>query len=279
VLLYRGDQVAFIVPAYLTDRRAQEIQASEFASLSTGEQQALADLRRAIGYGFRCEIEKGQAVALYFYSRNTGSVLPEGVLARLPHLHSVQFSGGRLPAAGLADLGRLPHLKNLMFSGAEFQADGLAMLKDLGQLESLRFYDCRGITDDGVRHLAGLTGLKRLSFYSEAILRRPPDAQRCVTDGGVAHLKQLVGLESLDLFGHDLSDASVAILAGMTELQELALSGHGLTDAGLGGLAGLPKLRSLRLFETAVTTKGVATLKGRLPELQVEAWGRDRLHD
>jgi len=45
VLLYRGDQVAFIVPAHLTNRRRQEIDASGLASLSTGEQKAIADLR------------------------------------------------------------------------------------------------------------------------------------------------------------------------------------------------------------------------------------------
>jgi WD40 repeat protein len=53
ILLYHGDEVAFIVPAHLAERRRQEIQASESASLSTGEQQALADLRLALGYGFR----------------------------------------------------------------------------------------------------------------------------------------------------------------------------------------------------------------------------------
>ena len=275
VLLYRGDQVEFIVPAHLADRRRQEIEALEIATLSTGEQQAIADLRRTIGYGFQCQIENGQAVALRFFGWNTGHIPPEGVLARLPHLHSVDFSDGTFSAAGLADLGRLPHLKFLMFSRAELQVDGLVILKDLDQLEALTFYDCRGITDEGVRHLGGLIGLKRLSFYSNEILRRPPDAQRCITDGGVVHLKRLVRLESLDLFGHDLSDASVPILTGMTELQELALSGHGLTDAALDGLAGLAKLRKLRLFETTVTTNGVAALKRRLPGLQVEAWGRD----
>ena len=276
ILLYRGDEVAFIVPAHLSDRRRQEIAASELAGLSTGEQQAIADLRQTTGHGFRWQIEKGQVVSLNF-TDYTGRVPPEGVLTRLPHLQSVQFSGGRFPAAGLADLGRLPQLRILMFSGVEFQADGLATLKDLGQLESLTFYDCRGITDEGVSHLARLTGLKRLSFYSER-LRRQPDAEQCITDAGVAHLKRLIRLEHLDLFGHDLSDASVELLSAMTELQTLAMSGHGLTDVGLEGLARLPKLREVRLFETAVTTNGVAKLKARLPKLQIEAWDRDA-HD
>jgi len=54
LLLYRGDQVAFIVPAHLTDRRRQEIDASRLASLSTGEQPTIAEVRRRTGqaHGF-----------------------------------------------------------------------------------------------------------------------------------------------------------------------------------------------------------------------------------
>jgi F-box and leucine-rich repeat protein 14 len=151
----------------------------------------------------------------------------------------------------------------------------MATLKALGQLESLTFYDCRGITDEGVSHLAELTGLKSLRFQSERLLRRPRETGPCITDAGVAHFKRLVQLEHLDLFGHDVSDASVGILNAMTELQTLALSGHGFTDAGLEGLARLPKLRELRLFETAVSTNGIARVKARLPELQIQAWDRD----
>jgi len=149
----------------------------------------------------------------------------------------------------------------------------LASLNDLSQMESLTFYNCRGITDEGVSHLVGLTGLKILSFYSEQ-LHRPPAAQWRITDAGVAHLKRLVRLEDMNLFGHDLSDASVGILSAMTELRKLALSGHGLNDAGLGGLFRPFKLRELRLFESAVTTNGVARVKARLPQLQIEAWSR-----
>ena len=74
-------------------------------------------------------------------------------------------------------------------------------------------------------------------------------------------------------------EVALILLAGSgLVFAQLALSGHGFTDAGLGGLARLAKLRSLRLFETGVTTNGVAVLKRQLPQLQVEAWGRDA-HD
>jgi len=99
----------------------------------------------------------------------------------------------------------------LSFGSAEFQPDGLAMLKNLRQLETLSFYMCEGINDEGIQHLANLTGLKYLRIYSE---RRPPKPQLCVTDAGLAHLEKLVKLETLDLFGHDLSDASLSVLTG-----------------------------------------------------------------
>ena len=277
VLLNRGDQLMFIVSAFLADRRRHEMDTAEHAGLSTGEQQAIAELRRTVGYGFHCQIEAHHTVALYLPG-DKAHVPPEGVLARLPHLRSVGFTGARFPAPALADLSRLAQLKSLWFSGAEFERDGLARLKELNQLESLTFRDCHGITDDGVRHLAGLTNLKRLSFYTEETLRRPPDRGQCLTDAGLAHLKPLNRLEYLDLFGHDVSDASVPILAGMTELQELALSGQGFTDTGLGGLAGLTRLDNLRLFGTTVTANGVAALKSRLPDLEAEVMGRDE-HD
>jgi WD40 repeat protein len=272
VLLYRGDQVSFIVPVFLAERRRHEVRTAEFAGLSTGEQQAVAELRQMVGYGFHCRIETNHVVELNF-TGESARVPPEGLLVRLPHLRSIQFAGGRFAASALADLDRLPWLKTLWFSSAEFQPDGFAGLKELDQLEFLTFRDCRGITDDQIRHLAGLTNLKRLSFYTEEMLRRPPGREQCLTDAGLAHLRQLTRLEHLDLFGHDLSDASAPILAGMTELEELALSGHGFTDAGLNGLAGLQKLYRLRLFGTAVTAEGVAALRSRLPQLEAERMG------
>jgi len=276
ILVYRGDRVSCIVPALLMYRRLQEGTVSKLAGLPVGEQQAIADLRRTTGHGFRWEVEQGQVVVLDLFS-TTRRFPPDGVLARLPQLRSVGFGGGRFPAAGVPDLYRLPQLRCLFFDGTEFEAASLATLKDLTRLEDLTFRDCRGISDEGVKHLVGLIGLKRLSFYTER-LHRPSEEGPCVTDAGVAHLAKLAQLQVLALFGHNLSDRSVESLARMRELKTLSLSGHGFTDAGLEKLARLPKLRELRLFETGVTTDAVARLKERFPELKIEAWGLDS-HD
>jgi hypothetical protein len=277
MMVYDGDHAAFALDANLAGRRRQEEAASQYATLSSGEQQAIADLHQSIGCNFDVKIEGAQAIGLNF-SGDTARLLPAGVLSRLSHLRSISFSGGHFPAACLADLGQLALLRNLSFGSAQFQPEGLAMLKDLRQLETLSFYRCEGINDEGVGHLASLAGLRELRIYSEEIVRRPHRPEQCVTDAGLGRLERLVRLEKLDLFGHNLSDASLRVLTGMTELQELALSGHGFTDVWLDGLARLPKLSNLRLFETTVTTNGVAALKIRRPELQIEAWGRDS-HD
>ena len=116
VLLYRGDQVAFIVPAHLAARRSQETSAAELTSVSVGDQQAVADLRQSTGYGFHCQVEKGNVVGLNFFSSKKGSFPPEGVLARLPHLVSIHFGGGQFPRAGLVDLNRLARLCSLSFT-------------------------------------------------------------------------------------------------------------------------------------------------------------------
>jgi hypothetical protein len=273
-MVYDGDHVTFMADANLPQRRRQEEAASKYATLSSGEQQAIADLRQAVGYNFDVKIEEARAVDLSL-SGDPVRLPPAGGLSRLSNLRSISFERGPFPAACLEDLAQLAQLRNLFFGRAEFQPEGLAMLKDLRQLETLSFYMCQGIDDEGVSHLANLAGLRELRIYSEEILRRPPKPQECVTDAGLAQLEGLVKLEVLDLFGHDLSDASLRVLTGMTELRELALSGHGFTDVALDGLARLPKLRNLRLFETSVTTNAVAALQTRRPGLQIEAWGRE----
>jgi hypothetical protein len=277
IVVYSGDRAMFVIHATLSERRRQEAASSLYASLSSREQEAIADLRRAVGYGFQCTIKQERAVGLTF-TGNNGRLPPAGVLARLANLREIFFYGGHFPAACLGDLVQLQQLRSLFFSGSELQPASLAMLEDLRQLENLGFYMCEGINDEGVKHVAGLTGLQWLRIYHEAILRGPPEPRQCVTDAGFAHLEKLINLQELDLFGQDLSDTSVKVLTGMTELRELALSGHGFTDAGLDGLAQLPNLRSLRLFETGVSTNGVAALKTRLPKLRIEAWGREPRH-
>ena len=62
------------------------------------------------------------------------------------------------------------------------------------------------MTDAGLAHLAGLTGLQRLYLGNTR-----------VTDAGLAHLKELTGLRHLDLEETGVTDAGLAHLEGLTE--------------------------------------------------------------
>ena len=54
-----------------------------------------------------------------------------------------------------------------------------------------------------------------------------------VSDAGLAHLAGLTGLRWLYLYSTSVSDAGLAHLAGLTGLQWLYLSDTGVTDAGV----------------------------------------------
>jgi WD40 repeat protein len=116
VLLYRGDQVGFIVPAFLADRRRQEIDTAEFAGLSAGEQQAIAGLRRAIGHDL------------------TDASVP--ILTGMTELQELALSGHGFTDAGLGGLAELTKLRSLRLFETAVTTNGVAALKArLPQLE------------------------------------------------------------------------------------------------------------------------------------------------
>jgi internalin A len=108
------------------------------------------------------------------------------------------------------------------------------------------------VTNDGLRELAGLKGLKRLSlFFDEQI-----------TDAGMAHLKGLTTLEELTLSNTGVGDAGIAELKGLKGLKKLHLAGAiRLTDAAAETINGFAELDDLSLPST-ITGKGVGKLVG-----------------
>ena len=97
-------------------------------------------------------------------------------------------------------------LHGVDFTDAEL--DGISGMKDLPSLL------INGkITDDGLRHLYGLTSLKELWIY-----------QTDINGTGLRHLKKLNQLEFL-YSDSDLSDDGFAKLAQMTHLKRLSIPG------------------------------------------------------
>ena len=113
-----------------------------------------------------------------------------------------------------------------------------------------------------------LISIGRLSQVWSLRLDFPP-----VTDNGLAHLEGLTGLERLYLPFTKVSDAGLVHLKGLTDLRQLSLRGDAITDEGLTHLKELTNLEFLDLDKTRVNGKGLAQLKAlkRLARLSLRS--------
>ena len=116
----------------------------------------------------------------------------------------------------------------------------------LDHIEELDLSGSRGITDDGLRHLARFPRLRNLQLGGCAI-----------GDAGVEALGRVASLEKVGLGGTRISDAGVAHLAACDDLRVFDLSGTRTGDAAIRALRGKPALRHFRSGEE-VTDAGLA---------------------
>ncbi len=144
---------------------------------------------------------------------------------------------GRVQEVRLGDMGSdevLTHLRHL----------------DLSRLEKVDL-DRSPVTDAGLAHLSGSTGLMRLYLYHNK-----------VTDAGLIHLQELTSLQWLCLDDNKVTDAGLVHLKGLSKLKELYLNRTRITDAGLFHLKALKSLEVLGLNRAQVTDAGLVHLKG-----------------
>ena len=226
-------------------------------------------------------------------SITTGDVVTDDMVAKfelLPKLRELHIANTtRLTAAGLAHLARLSSLENLHLSGLNHAGNWLGdvaieHIVGLPSLCDLMLNMC-GTTDSGVKLLAGLPRLTRLSLGDEA---RLTDAT-LDTIARLKHLKQLklhcIG-GSVQLGKMRFSEGAIRRLAGLTELEELDLIGQpvpadalvwtglkslrlgmdGTDDAGAARIATFRGLERLELFYTNITDEGLQQIIG-LPAL------------
>jgi Leucine-rich repeat (LRR) protein len=134
-----------------------------------------------------------------------------------------------------------------------------AMLADVSRVENITALDLggsKGLSDDGMRHLARLPQLKHLDVSGTAItdrglqvLRDLPALETIslawtrITDEGVVHLAQCVELQHVNLSWTRTGDGALKALAGKRKLQHLS-SGNEVTDAGIPLLHELPFFKS-----------------------------------
>lgn len=126
-----------------------------------------------------------------------------------------------------------------------------AMLTDVRRVEHLVRLDASGskaVTDEGVRVLAGLSGLRHLDLGGTAI-----------TDRALEVLRTLPALESLSLWGTHVTDAGMDELRACDRLRSVNLGGTGVGDAAVRALAGKPHLRTF-FSGHGLTDDGLAVL-------------------
>ena len=178
--------------------------------------------------------------------------------------------------AALTDLGaQLTHTDGVVtkvffkdcskLGDAEFRLIG--QLKDL---KSLTLYgQCKGLTDETLPHLSGLTKLEELG--TDGIQ---------VSDAGLAKLTALTSLRSLSFFhpsfGMKGFDGSgFAALKALTKLERLTIAGTPFDDKGMAAVAEIKQLRDFRTWHTFQTQAGNESLT-KLPELK-SLWLGQRL--
>ena len=124
----------------------------------------------------------------------------------------------------------------------------LADVARVGGIVGLRLNGSRGVTDEGIRHLAGMTKLKLLDLSGTSI-----------TDSGLEVLRHLPALENLSLAGTAISDTGARELAHCDSLVRLDL---GWTRTGDGAVRALAGKRALTHFSSGVgvTDAGIPSL-------------------
>ncbi|MDB5313540.1 MAG: Regulatory sensor-transducer, BlaR1/MecR1 family [Gemmataceae bacterium] len=217
--------------------------------------------RQATDDGLRALTGLGDLEVLMVW--DAGRITDAGVghLAGLTKLQKVHFSNGKLGDDALAVFGRLPAIRELSLQGNSISDDGLKHLAGLKQLRSLWVgMSRRPITDAGARHLAGLTALEELDLQKAQL-----------TDAGVAALKDLKELRSLYLRGdrEAITDASIEHLLGMTKLQRLWVHSSSLTGQRAQRLLGLADLKELFLSSSAIPQGRREQLRQQRPGLKL----------
>ena len=178
----------------------------------------------------------------------------------------------------LVHIGRLRRLRQLVLIMTPVDDDDMACLSGLSDLEGLmiRGRNRSEVTDRGVLHLKGLTGLKGLYLEDSQItdagvaclegltrLESLNLARTRVGDPGLAHLKNLPRLKSLVLDGTRVTDAGlVPLLRGRTDYEALYLNDTQVGDATLEAIRGMERLEWLHLRCTRVTDAGMAFVTG-----------------
>ncbi len=156
----------------------------------------------------------------------------------------------------------------MQFTDQPFTDKMLAVLAQL--LPDLDTLDLRstGVSDDGLRALAGMKKLRQLSLPIRNEFTAFAAKSDCTLNGsGLVHIGQLTELQTLNCGYADVTDATVKHLTGLKKLEVLDLSLSLITTAVITTLAELPELKTLTLLQTPIDNTALKEL-AKLKKLQ-----------
>ena len=190
-------------------------------------------------------------------------------LSTIKTLKELRISNTNLDDEQLGRLKSLSSLKELELQGG-FGAIGASVgdsgLTHLAQIKSLESLDLRygRFTDEGLRHLCSLPGLRRLFIPNN----------HSFTADGLRHLTQMQSLEELGIGSRNLTDAGLSYITEMTALKNLRLfDARLITNDGVARLAALKALQKLNIFYAPkVTIAGVNCLNTLTNLEELEAY-------
>jgi beta-lactamase regulating signal transducer with metallopeptidase domain len=203
----------------------------------------------------RDEYKKGIAVAEGEVVQLEFRVLPQ-VPPKDPPMSVVRLSlpvqEEREAAAAIRRLGgwyTLDDSKHVVEVNMVYHGDGLTRLNNdqftdealsyMPKFTTLRLLALawKQATDEGLKHLAGVTSLREIHIWKAAE----------VTDAGIESLQDLKNLEVVQVNGSKLTDASLRTLSLLPKVENLSLQGSEFTDEGLASLSTMKQLKSLAI--------------------------------
>ena len=193
-------------------------------------------------------------------TRITGTNL--NFLKLLPHLKKLSFNGIQRRNAGACWTPLITDLDlNILSLLSGLEDLNLGVGVSLGRTGMpVGAGNCRvtggiQLTDLGVAKLSKLTRLRRLDISGAK-----------VTPAGLKALAGLTGLERLSLWNcRALDDTAAPALASLANLSSLDLSYTSVGDAMLHSLLALPRLKTVYLTDTKVTPSAVAEFRQQMP--------------
>jgi len=206
------------------------------------------------------------------------------IASKLPSLEKLHLVATSVSGEGLRHLTALRSLRSLDLTRTRISDDDLTCIPAMPALEELILDDTgpnrhhsylepaelakvratsygreltsgHEITDEGLRHLAGASRLRRLSL-----------GEANVTGVGFKGLESLTRLEELSLDRTDFDDEGARCLAAFSSIRILNLSETKITSAALTDISTMSRLSNLSLEATAVDDASLLHL-ARLPNL------------